>query len=354
MVAVATLVAACSRNEGRTLRPPRASDQTLSVATTTTTVARTQEPSVDGSSEDPVDDQGSDGAGSDLENTATLLAPWVNGEAIPDVYTCKGGAEAPSLVWRGVAAGAVEQALVMTDVDANGFVHWLVAGIPPTVSNLDPADIPSGAVIGRTPPARSGYAGPCPTASTDFLSAVRPGAPFGVTSSTPAADAVAAVAEARGRDRVGDGYAEPESDRRHPCGSLRGRLDPVLYGMLELPRRRVRGGAGVRLSGTRRPRHRPVHAARVDRRRRPAGGVHRESCTMRPAPASGTSVTAPSHRRRGLAERLVRHAVASTPGPIVLDAQSPLVAWYAAFGVRGDRSGIRGRRDPPRTDAAAS
>jgi ElaA protein len=42
--------------------------------------------------------------------------------------------------------------------------------------------------------------------------------------------------------------------------------------------------------------------------------------------------TARPHRRRGLARRLVRHAVATTTGPIVLDAQSYLLAWYGGLG----------------------
>jgi ElaA protein len=46
----------------------------------------------------------------------------------------------------------------------------------------------------------------------------------------------------------------------------------------------------------------------------------------------GRVVTRASHRGRGLAERLVRHAVASIAGPIVLDAQSYLVDWYTALG----------------------
>lgn len=42
----------------------------------------------------------------------------------------------------------------------------------------------------------------------------------------------------------------------------------------------------------------------------------------------GRVVTAPEARGRGLAARLVDHAVASTEGPWVLDAQSHLQDWY--------------------------
>lgn len=46
----------------------------------------------------------------------------------------------------------------------------------------------------------------------------------------------------------------------------------------------------------------------------------------------GRVVTAPSARGVGLAGRLVDHAVASTKGPWVLDAQSYLERWYLERG----------------------
>jgi Raf kinase inhibitor-like YbhB/YbcL family protein len=193
----AVLLGACSRNDGRTLTPPRP-DQNLSIATTTT-VAVTDPPSVDGSgsgSDDGVTNDSSDGSDSGaVEDKATLLAPWVAGDPIPDLYTCKGGSQAPSLVWRGFHSGAVEQAIVMTDVDANNFVHWLVVGIPPTLTNLDPAHIPNGASIGQNSGGTSGYTGPCPPSGrhTYVVTVYALAEPSGVTSSTPAAEALTAI-----------------------------------------------------------------------------------------------------------------------------------------------------------------
>lgn len=46
----------------------------------------------------------------------------------------------------------------------------------------------------------------------------------------------------------------------------------------------------------------------------------------------GRVVTAPGARGRGLAAKLVDHAVASTAGPWVLDAQSHLQGWYVDRG----------------------
>jgi Raf kinase inhibitor-like YbhB/YbcL family protein len=189
LVLAATILAACSRNDGRTLSPPKP-DQTLSIATTTTTGA-TVAPSVDGSSDSSFDDT-DDGSEA---SSATLLAPWVAGDAIPDLYTCKGVNQAPSLVWRGLKEGAAEQAIVMTDVDANSYVQWLVVGIPPTLTNLDPANMPQGAIIGKNSGGTTGYVGPCPANGrhTYFITLYSLRAPSGVTASTPADEAVTAI-----------------------------------------------------------------------------------------------------------------------------------------------------------------
>jgi ElaA protein len=48
--------------------------------------------------------------------------------------------------------------------------------------------------------------------------------------------------------------------------------------------------------------------------------------------AIGRVVTAPIHRSRGLAARLVRGALACAPRPVRINAQSQLADWYRAFG----------------------
>jgi ElaA protein len=46
----------------------------------------------------------------------------------------------------------------------------------------------------------------------------------------------------------------------------------------------------------------------------------------------GRVVTVPQQRGRGLADRLVRHAVASAPGVVVAAAQADLTGWYERRG----------------------
>ena len=190
MVLVAASLAACSRNDGRSLTPP-GPDQTLSIATTTTTVVTTEGPRIDPSDDSSID-ASDDGSEADA---ATLLAPWVAGDPIPATYTCKGANQAPSLVWRGMQPGAAEQAIVMTDADANNFVHWLVVGIAPTLTNLDPSNIPDGAIVGQNSGGTSGYVGPCPPGGrhTYYITLYSLRAPSGVTGSTPPAEALVAI-----------------------------------------------------------------------------------------------------------------------------------------------------------------
>ena len=80
---------------------------------------------------------------------------------IPVQFTCDGEGVHPPLRWAG-GPPAEEYALVMVDRDADEFVHWLVYGIPGTVSAIDAAAVPPGAREGLNGFGRTGYGGPCP------------------------------------------------------------------------------------------------------------------------------------------------------------------------------------------------
>jgi Raf kinase inhibitor-like YbhB/YbcL family protein len=91
-----------------------------------------------------------------------------SGADIPRRFTCDGSDESPRLAWSGFGSDVVEFAVVVTDPDAHGFVHWVVTGIPGNATGL-----PEGAGDpGRTAPwrqgpndfGRQGWAGPCPPA----------------------------------------------------------------------------------------------------------------------------------------------------------------------------------------------
>lgn len=87
------------------------------------------------------------------------------GATIPRRYTCDGQNVSPPLQWS-VPGAATAFAVVVSDPDARGFIHWVVAGIPGSTSSLpegagDP-NAASGLIQGRNDFGKLGYGGPCP------------------------------------------------------------------------------------------------------------------------------------------------------------------------------------------------
>ena len=102
--------------------------------------------------------------------TSTSFAP--NG-AIPTKHTCEGDDVSPALAWSGLPAGTRSLALVVDDPDApdpraprRTWVHWVLYGIPPSVSGLPEGVraevLPRGTRQGLNDWKRPGYGGPCP------------------------------------------------------------------------------------------------------------------------------------------------------------------------------------------------
>ena len=105
---------------------------------------------------------------------ATFGSPViVAGGDIPVRFTCDGQDVSPELVWSGAEDGVAEYAVVMTDPDAAGFIHWVVTGIPAGTTGLPegaggPAAgqgwIQAGNDFGGT-----GWSGPCPPARHAYV-----------------------------------------------------------------------------------------------------------------------------------------------------------------------------------------
>lgn len=156
-------LAAC-KHDGRTLRPADPS-QTASVYTPSTTTSTTAAPG--GQVSPAISDLSTDNP----ELKFVLTLPWADGGTIDPRYTCAGADVHPSFAWLGAPAGAVEMALVVTDTDANDFVHWIIAGLDPTNSAVAENVVPAGAIEAQNGFSTAsvpdiGWRGPCPPAGT--------------------------------------------------------------------------------------------------------------------------------------------------------------------------------------------
>ncbi len=144
VLAVALLALAACGDDGRQLRPPApgATSPAPPISTTPPTVTA---PPAEGA-------------------TIALTSPtFAEGTAIPSRYSCSGGNVSPPLAWAGVPAGAAELAVVVVDLDAGGFVHWVVVGLDPTLTGLPEGARPDGAIEARNDSSEFGWFGPCPS-----------------------------------------------------------------------------------------------------------------------------------------------------------------------------------------------
>lgn len=180
LAGVAVLVAATAAcgDDGRTLREPRADQTTTSAPPATTATS------------------GATGGGSTTTTVPMQLTSpsFTDGSTIPPAYTCRGADISPPLSWVGIPAGTVELALVVRDIDADMFTHWVVAGVSPAVGGLGEGALPPG-VEATNDFGRPGWAGPCPPSGThnyEFLLYAL-AEPSGVTAGQPATDAIAAI-----------------------------------------------------------------------------------------------------------------------------------------------------------------
>lgn len=184
------------RNDGRTLRPA-SPDQTESISVP-----------IPSSTDDPtfVDPDGIDDA---VTSTITLppaapvllvTAPWRTGAAIDARYTCDGLNVSPALSWSAAPAGTVEIAITLSDLDAPGFAHWVIAGIPPQSIALDEATVPLDAYEATNGLDDIGYTGPCPPAGSTHRYAITVhylDNATGLDNGTPATELIAAITSAQ-------------------------------------------------------------------------------------------------------------------------------------------------------------
>lgn len=96
------------------------------------------------------------------------------GGAIPAQFTCEGKDISPELDWKDAPRETKSLALILHDPDApiaNGFTHWVLYDIPPSVHQIEvnrPREpkIAGFGVQGKNDAGKIGYLGPCPPSGT--------------------------------------------------------------------------------------------------------------------------------------------------------------------------------------------
>lgn len=172
VVAVILAITGCSFDDGRTLDPPT---EPLPVIVPPTT---TQPPAA------PV------------PAPLTLIAPWPDGASIPVAHTCDGADTSPALTFADVPPGAAELAVIVTDLDADGFIHWLVSGIDSARTGLVEGEIPTGATEWTNSFGSRGWRGPCPPPNVNHRYQFTVHAlnqPLELADDAPAAAVIAAI-----------------------------------------------------------------------------------------------------------------------------------------------------------------
>lgn len=92
-----------------------------------------------------------------------------NNTLIPSRYSHQGGNVSPPLELREVPEGTKSLALICHDPDAprkEGFIHWVVWNINPTVTTIEENTLPAGAVEGTTDWGATRWDGPQPPSGT--------------------------------------------------------------------------------------------------------------------------------------------------------------------------------------------
>ena len=103
-----------------------------------------------------------------MSETMTLRSLAFSDHAlIPTEYAHSNGDVSPPLEWLDVPDDTAELALTCEDPDADGFVHWLLVGIPPERDGLEPGHPPASATAGLNGFGTDGYGGPHPPAGDE-------------------------------------------------------------------------------------------------------------------------------------------------------------------------------------------
>ena len=176
---VLVLALAACNDDGRTLAP--APDVPVRRATTSTAPPASVDPGA--------------------EVGLVLSSPaFSDGDFLDPSFTCDGIDVPPPLEISGVPPTAAELAIVVTDRDADGFVHWVIAGLSPSITKVDSGVVPPEAISARSSGGVDGWDGPCPPDGEEphayEFTVYASAEPIGLTPGLDGRDAVALIQQA--------------------------------------------------------------------------------------------------------------------------------------------------------------
>lgn len=177
LAAAVTVVLAACGTSGRALEPPAPGATAPPRASVTTP---TDEPRVP----------------STTTTFALSTEAWAPGSSIGRAHTCDGDDVSPQLAISNTPPGTTELALVAT---GSGDVSWVVAGIPPDITQIAQGTVPPGAVVGANSAGVVGWTDPCPPEGGGprlfDITLYALGSPSGATEGMPTTEAVALVTD---------------------------------------------------------------------------------------------------------------------------------------------------------------
>jgi|GEM_PF-306054 len=98
-----------------------------------------------------------------IEKIMTLTSSaFKNNELLPQEYSCNGEDINPPLAIGNIPAETKSLAIIVKDLDANNFAHWLVWNLSPTTKEIPQGAVLKEAMEGLNDFEEPGYKGPCP------------------------------------------------------------------------------------------------------------------------------------------------------------------------------------------------
>ena len=97
-----------------------------------------------------------------VESMTLASSAFNNGDNIPIRYSCRGDDINPPLTIGNIPKAAKSLVIIVDDLDANNFAHWLVWNINPATKEIKEGFVSSEAMEGTNDFEKAGYKGPCP------------------------------------------------------------------------------------------------------------------------------------------------------------------------------------------------